>query len=467
MSGRTLPASLYVLAVSAVLAGWSASPVQAQETIALVGGEVRPVDGPDLPSGTVLLEGGKIVAVGAEVEIPAGAVRIDCSGKVVTPGLIDADSSLGLDTADRTGARVTAAFRTSDAVDSWDARIRTARQQGVTAWFVTGSARDPVGGTTAVFHAGAGPGQAAPLVESAGVAVNLTTTDAGGGLWGAGRLASVRATFVSVRNLSEQLDRWRRDLREYEQKRLALEPTDEERLLMPPEVLARMRDWSPSQRASWREAVYKSMQLPKRYSKPKKLASAPRKPRTDASREILLSLLGAEGEPGRRAVLRAELPREIEGALELAKEFRLDAVVLGGSGLLEHATALKRRRIPVVVTQLADAAQRDTGPLSRRTDGLVARLVEAGLEPALGSGDALGGARFLRLLAAREIGHGLSDVDALRAVTLWAARAAGVDGEIGSLTVGKRADVVIWNGDPFAATSRAELVFVAGRRSGE
>jgi imidazolonepropionase-like amidohydrolase len=138
-------------------------------------------------------------------------------------------------------------------------------------------------------------------------------------------------------------------------------------------------------------------------------------------------------------------------------------VLIGGSGLLAHATDLHARHIPVVVSQLGDTAHRENGPLTRRADDLLYRLVLAGVEPALGSGDVSGATRWLRVLVAEEIGRGLLADDALRSVTLWAARAADVDREMGSLTPGKRADLVVWSGDPFRVTSRAERVFVGGR----
>ena len=78
-----------------------------------------------------------------------------------------------------------------------------------------------------------------------------------------------------------------------------------------------------------------------------------------------------------------------------------------------------------------------------------------------------GSSRFLRVVAAREFGEGLAEEDAPRAVPLGAARAAGAGDRLGSLTPGKRADVVVWTGDPFSVLSRAEVILVGGRRSGD
>ncbi|NBW66698.1 hypothetical protein EBR44_13170, partial [bacterium] len=66
------------------------------QTIAIVGGTVYPVSGPKIEKGTVVIRDGKIVAVGANVAVPAGATRIDATGKWVTPGLFNASTALGL-----------------------------------------------------------------------------------------------------------------------------------------------------------------------------------------------------------------------------------------------------------------------------------------------------------------------------------------------------------------------------------
>ena len=74
-----------------VLAAMPATPAAAQ-TIAITGGKVYPVSGPLVENGTVIITNGKIAAVGANVPIPAGAQRIDATGKIVTPGFVDAST---------------------------------------------------------------------------------------------------------------------------------------------------------------------------------------------------------------------------------------------------------------------------------------------------------------------------------------------------------------------------------------
>src|ERR1041385_5542731 len=66
------------------------------QTIAITGGTVYPVSGPKLANATVLIRDGKIAAVGTSVAVPSDAIRIDATGKWVTPGLIDGAGQMGL-----------------------------------------------------------------------------------------------------------------------------------------------------------------------------------------------------------------------------------------------------------------------------------------------------------------------------------------------------------------------------------
>ena len=83
------------LAVAIGLSVVTALPC-ASQTIAITGGKVYPVSGPPIENGTVIITNGKIAAVGANVAIPAGAQRIDATGKIVTPGFVDASTQLGV-----------------------------------------------------------------------------------------------------------------------------------------------------------------------------------------------------------------------------------------------------------------------------------------------------------------------------------------------------------------------------------
>src|SRR5438552_628072 len=155
-------------ALVAVLAIALAVAANAQ-TIAITGGKVYPVSGPVIENGTVIITNGKISAVGANVPIPAGAQRIDATGKIVTPGFVNSSTQLGVqeiaqvnDTRDMTARgkdNIAAAFTVWEGLNPNSVMMAPARKEGVTSFVVI-----PTGGLIA--------GQAA-LVD----VVPGTTTD--------------------------------------------------------------------------------------------------------------------------------------------------------------------------------------------------------------------------------------------------------------------------------------------------
>src|SRR6202521_2855171 len=133
-----------------ILAAMLAVPAGAQ-TIATPGGKVYPVSGPPIENGTVIITNGKIAAVSANVPIPVGAQRIDATGKIVTPGFVDASTQLGVqevagvnDTRDMSARgkdNVAAAFTVWEGLNPNSVLLAPARKEGITSFVVV-----PTGG---------------------------------------------------------------------------------------------------------------------------------------------------------------------------------------------------------------------------------------------------------------------------------------------------------------------------------
>ena len=111
------------------------------QTIAITGGTVYPVSGPKIENATVLIRDGKIAAVGTNVAVPAGATRIDASGKWVTPGLIDGAGQMGLreigavqntNEATLRGNEVAASFNVLEGLNPASTLIAVNRMEGIT-----------------------------------------------------------------------------------------------------------------------------------------------------------------------------------------------------------------------------------------------------------------------------------------------------------------------------------------------
>src|SRR2546423_13102746 len=147
----------YTLIVRGLLAATfavaSARATRAQ-TIAITGGKVYPVSGPAIENGTVVITNGKISAVGANVPIPAGAQRIDATGKIVTPGFVNSSTQLGVqevsavsDTRDvsaRGKDNIAAAFTVWEGLNPNSVMLAPARKEGITSFVVI-----PTGGLIA------------------------------------------------------------------------------------------------------------------------------------------------------------------------------------------------------------------------------------------------------------------------------------------------------------------------------
>jgi len=378
-------------------------PATAQ-TIAITGGTIYPVSGPKIENGTLLLRDGKIAAVGAAVEVPANAVRVDARGGWITPGLIHGGSTLGLKLfdigvqietqEDTANGDVKAAFNVAEGLDPASIAIPVARLEGVTS-----SISKPAVGLI--------PGQAV-LIDLAGDRMEdmvaqspvamMADLGQGGKAAGGGSRARTLQRFRRILRDALEYDRRRADFR-----RGAMQP----------------------------------------------LA---------ASAEDLEALL---------PVLRGKLPlfvvanrrSDIESALRVAREFDLKMVIWGGAEGWQVAPELARAKVPVLLEPLTDVPRFDA--LNARLDNATL-LWKAGVKVAVAQQDAAL-FRNLRQAAGNEVRNGMSWDDALRSVTLSTAEAAGVADRYGSLEAGKVANVVVWSGDPLEFSSRVDHLFIRGK----
>lgn len=387
---------------AAVLAAPSAAAAQ---TIAITGGTVYPVSGPKLEGATVLLRDGKIVAVGQNVRVPDGARRIDASGKVVTPGLMDASTTLGLVEVGAVGATrdfavreedpVTAAFDVVDGINPASTLIPINRLGGVTTALTA-----PRGGLIA--------GQGA-VIDLAGATV-------------ADMLVKPRAAMMASYGAGAAE---------------AVGGARGEASLRLREALDDARFWKAHQGAFDRGAS-------------RSLAES----RLDL--EALQPVLAGT----MPLVVDADRASDISAVLRIARDYGLRLVITGGAEAWMVAGELARARVPVVLDPLTDAPT-DFAHLGARFDN-AALLEKAGVPVIISTFDAHN-VRNLAFDAGNAVRFGLPWDVALRAVTLEPARAFGIDDRYGSLEAGKVADVVVWSGDPFELSSAPETVIIRGR----
>ena len=194
-----------------------------------------------------------------------------------------------------------------------------------------------------------------------------------------------------------------------------------------------------------------------------------RRPELDRSLAALIPVL--EGKLP--VIMHADRQREIERALDLAQEFKLRAIIAGGAEAATVANELRERDVPVLLSlnfpKRTTAAAPEADPETLRTlrfrveaQKTAARLAVAKVRFAFQSGGLTNLADY-RANAAKAIENGLSQEEALRALTLRAAEILGVADRLGSIETGKIANLTITRGDLFDRNARITNVFIDGR----
>ena len=397
------------LAIIVALAIAVSVDVHAQ-TMAITGAKVYPVSGPAIERGTVLIRDGKIVAVGANVSIPADAQRIDATGKVVTPGLVNAQAALGLveigavrttrDASARGKDGIAAAFRPWEGFNPASVLLEPARQGGITS-VVAIPGGGLIGGQAAVMRLITGT--ASEMVLRAPVAMSAAL-----GPNGAQNGASRGETVMRLREVLT-------DARVYRAHRAEFE-----------------RGQSRTYAAS----------------------------RLDL--EALLPVLDGK----LPMVIDADKASDIETALDIAKEFGFKLIIAGGAEAWQVAGRLAAARVPVLTGAMNNIPY-SFSQLGARQEN-AGLLAKAGVSVAL-VGNAGGGdeeafnVRNVRYEAGNAVAYGMEWNAALRAITMGPAEIFGVADKVGSLQPGMLADLVIWSGDPFEFATQPEKVFIRGQ----
>lgn len=389
----------HAAALAALIASWPA--VAAAQTIAVTGGTVYPVSGPRLEHGTVLMRDGRIVQVGTDLAIPSDAVRIDATGKWITPGLFHPNTTLGLQQVGSVDATneaahtgdVNAAFNVAEGIDPATPLIAIARLEGVTT-AVTGPSDGLVAGQAVLIDLLGD--RIETLVARSPLAMVMNVNE-----------ASKRAGGGSRAGVMEALRRLFADAAEYER----------------------------------RKADFRKNQM-----------------QTLAAGAAELEALGLALRGELPVVIDANRQSDIASALRLAREYRLKLIIRGGVEAWKLADELALARVPVILNPIDDIPSFD-GP-GARFDA-AALLVKAGV-PVVLSEALTGGPRNLRWAAGHAVRFGMPWDAALAAITLAPARAFGVDDRYGSLEAGKIANLVVWSADPLDFASHADHVFIRG-----
>jgi imidazolonepropionase-like amidohydrolase len=394
--------------------------------IAITNGKVLTITQGIFDPGTVLIEGGRIVAVGEGIEIPEDAEIYDASGKWVLPGLIDAHchsaifaDGVGWEHSDGNEVTdpITPHLRAIDAIHPEDMAFEDIVKAGVTTINTGPGSANLVGGQWACLKTAPKPSiEQMVLLEPAGMKMALGENPKR--VYGQqhkmpstrmGNAGVLRSALVEAQNYLDKWARFRKEQAEYQSK----VSTGEKDLKEPA---------PPERNLKW-----------------------------EALGKVLTGEL--------KARIHAHRADDMLTAIRIAEEFNLEIAIEHATEGYKIADILAEKKIPVIVGPvLMDRPKYEMRGLDPRNPGL---LSKAGVKVAIQT-DAGSAVKYLSINAALAVREGMSEEEALKAITINAAEIIGVEKRVGSLEAGKDADVVVFSQHPFDYRAVPELVLVNG-----
>jgi imidazolonepropionase-like amidohydrolase len=384
------------------------------------------VSGPEIARGTVVIGAdGRIQAVGADVSVPAGAQTIDASGLTVYPGMMDAGTSMGLSEIPQ-GANATVdvaevgSFNPNAqalwGINPHSAHVGVTRVVGITH-VLSSPTGGLISGQSAVINLAGWTAPDMTVVPRAALVINLPRA---GFSFGRGGFQALMARI----NQGGDSDPERLRERQLDS------------------IRAILRDADAYGRAI--DAYERDRTLPR--------------PQQDV---VLAALVPAVR--GRMPVLfTAERAPEIRAAVNFAREMKLKPIILGGRDAWQVVDLLKQNDVPVILTSVMDLPSREDDPYDVNFSA-PAKLHAAGVRFAITSGDQGAEVRNLPYTAGMAAAFGLAKDVALRSVTLAPAQILGVADRLGSIEVGRMANLVVTDGDLLEARTKTRHLFIDGR----
>lgn len=379
--------------------------------ILIKNGKILTMAGKDYDMGSVLIDNGKIIAVGKSVEAPEDALVMDAEGKIVMPGMIDAhchlgmwEDSIGFEGADGNEMTdpVTPQLRAIDSINPMDRTFEEAREGGITTVCT-------------------GPGSA-----------NV-----------------IGGTFAIIKTYGKRID----DMIVKEPAAMKIAFGEN------PKRVYSERKQSPSTRmataAILREQLMKAKAYKEKLEKAKE--DTDKKPELDIKMEALQKVINKEI-PLKAHAHRAD---DIFTAIRIAKEFDVDIT-------LDHCTeghliADELAKEGKYVISGPHLTERSKHELKNKTFESPVVLWKAGVKFCIMTDHPVIPIQHLPICAGFVAKEGLDEMEALKAITIYPAEILGIADRVGSIEVGKDADIAIFDGHPFNATAKTEAVLIDGQ----
>ena len=378
------------------------------QTYAIKNARIVTVSGPTIPSGHILIQDGKITAMGPNIPIPSSAKVVDAKGLTAYPGMIDPHTSIGLDEIDSIAATqdtselgdINPHMKAAAAVNPLSEHVAITRTNGITTVLTT-----PAGG---LFG-----GQGAIINLDGWVMKDMLMKDS------AVMVINYPRELNPAANATEQS---RRDAENERKKRIDLL----RKTLRDAQAFAKIVDARPN----------------------------------DAASNVMLRALVPVVKGEQTVMFNVEKAGEIKGALEIADEFKLKVILSGCAEAWKVVDLLKTKNVPVLLGGVLDLPFGESDPYDVNYT-TAAVLAKNGVKFAFTTNDAAH-VRDLPFQAAMAVAFGLPKEEALKAVTIYPAQILGVEKQVGSLSEGKVANIILTDGDPLEKLTKVKHLFISG-----
>jgi imidazolonepropionase-like amidohydrolase len=435
---RSLAALLVLFTLLLPITTFVTAQRSAIDTYAITNAKIVTVSGSVIEHGTVVIRNGLIAAFGEKVSAPADARVIDGTGLTVYPGLFDANTSLGL---------------------AAPSPVPTPAPGGG-GGFLQSQLRAP------------GPASGPNSTQPPGLQPEVMVEDS---------IKPGGPDIESARNagITTALSAPRTGIWMGQSALINLAGESPQQMIVKSPVAMHV-GFSPLRTGSYpgslmgvfsalRQMLLDAQQYQKAQEAYERAPRGMRRPELDRSLAALIPVLAGK----LPVVMYADRQREIERALDLAQEFKLHAIIAGGVEAAAVAERLRERDVPVLLSlnfpRRTTAAAPEADPETMRTlrarveaQKTAAKLAAAKVRFAFQSGG-LTNMGDIRANVAKAIENGLSREDALRALTIRPAEIFGVADRLGTIEVGKIANLTVTRGDIFDRTTRVTNVFIDGR----
>ena len=396
------------LGVGALLALLTLSLSAQEKPVAFIGAQIIPIAGAPIDNGILLVQHGRILAVGdaATVRLAADVRVVDVSGKVIMPGLIDSHSHIGGGSGGDSSGPIQPDTRVLDSIDVRDTRLQKARAGGITTVNVMPGSGHLISGQT--LYLKLRPGR---TIND--LLISLPDGTPAGGLKMANGTNSItgKSPFPGTRGKSAALVR--------------------EQYIKAQEYLA-------------------------------KIELAQGDPEKMPPRDLSLEMLGQVLQGKRIAQHHTHRHDDILTVLRLAGEFGYKVVLHHVSDGWKIAPEIAAAGVPCSIIVLdSPGGKIEASAVDMRTGGL---LEKAGVTVGFHTDDGVTDSRLFLRSAALAVRGGMTRDGALRGVTLANARILGLDDRTGTLEPGKDADFILLSGDPLSVYTQVEQTWVEGRK---